>query len=808
VQFVGEADRATGASQKLALTIKSIADAVAAMAQNPTEALQTLKTIAEVIAAVLVTRLAVAIGAVVTSAGGLLAALQRLVLVATVFAAIRLYDTAKSITAARDEADKLAQATARGKVEADLLARAYGEINATGVVSAKTQLELAALAATRLKDEIGPAGEALKKVGDVATLVGGNIKSALQDEVKRAGGTIKDLEGAYRQTNDAIKAGLSERLAAIESSYQAQTRAAQNAGQSERDKIASTTQLLINAERDKTEAIRSAGEESLRAWEASYGAAKSLASEAAKAQIDAAKEAAGGQGDAAKSGAQAVLDAQRAGADAAREIDRRALSDKISLYEQIASAYRSTTDKLIAEEQRLLDAARRANDQRKELAMSTEDRIRELGRKGVDQGAVYADRLKEIDEKNSKAKQALANGDFEQAKKLADQAVSLAERSVGEITRTTVEGGKERTRVLATENQTAATAIGKIKESAGIADEALKGMAQTFISSSTAVKTGANESAAALEKVTAELKNMKQSLAEQGKLSIGINTADAEEGIKKLKDLAAAQELVAQLKLDTVAATDSLNQLKTDAGNLQLIAKVEADTAKVAADIDALKSQVSGAGLTLPVVVQLDQPRAAIGEFVNNARAAMQQPTAATHTVNVNASAAISAINQLQQPTSSVHTVRVQKVQANAAGGFIERLAAGGQALGALGTLASAAYTRAAGRISGAGGGTSDTVPALLSPGEYVIKTDSVRRFGANFFAHLNAGLMPPALRYAAGGAVALPTLGAQGSEAGNGQRDSIDVRLHLGAQSYPLQSSRATAQALAGALRDLSRGA
>jgi len=50
------------------------------------------------------------------------------------------------------------------------------------------------------------------------------------------------------------------------------------------------------------------------------------------------------------------------------------------------------------------------------------------------------------------------------------------------------------------------------------------------------------------------------------------------------------------------------------------------------------------------------------------------------------------------------------------------------------------------GKIAGPGSGTSDSIPALLSNGEYVIKADSVNKYGVETFDALNAG------RYAAGG--------------------------------------------------------
>jgi len=56
------------------------------------------------------------------------------------------------------------------------------------------------------------------------------------------------------------------------------------------------------------------------------------------------------------------------------------------------------------------------------------------------------------------------------------------------------------------------------------------------------------------------------------------------------------------------------------------------------------------------------------------------------------------------------------------------------------------------GRVTGPGGPREDRVPAMLSPGEYVIQASSVSKFGAGFFEALNAGRLPG---FASGGALA-----------------------------------------------------
>jgi hypothetical protein len=47
------------------------------------------------------------------------------------------------------------------------------------------------------------------------------------------------------------------------------------------------------------------------------------------------------------------------------------------------------------------------------------------------------------------------------------------------------------------------------------------------------------------------------------------------------------------------------------------------------------------------------------------------------------------------------------------------------------------------GFVSGPGTGTSDSVPAMLSNGEYVVKSSAVKQFGTRLFDNINAGSLP-----------------------------------------------------------------
>jgi len=78
------------------------------------------------------------------------------------------------------------------------------------------------------------------------------------------------------------------------------------------------------------------------------------------------------------------------------------------------------------------------------------------------------------------------------------------------------------------------------------------------------------------------------------------------------------------------------------------------------------------------------------------------------------------------------------------------------------------------GLVSGAGSGTSDSIPAMLSNGEFVIPARIVKKFGVDFFESIRGGLMPrPAVAMAGGGLASMPSLGSVTNATTNNQNMS-----------------------------------
>lgn len=76
------------------------------------------------------------------------------------------------------------------------------------------------------------------------------------------------------------------------------------------------------------------------------------------------------------------------------------------------------------------------------------------------------------------------------------------------------------------------------------------------------------------------------------------------------------------------------------------------------------------------------------------------------------------------------------------------------------------------GHVQGPGTATSDSIPAMLSNGEYVLKASAVSRLGVGFLDSLNSGratrhyasggLVTPASTQAQGGAASSPSTGVE----------------------------------------------
>ena len=265
-------------------------------------------------------------------------------------------------------------------------------------------------------------------------------------------------------------------------------------------------------------------------------------------------------------------------------------------------------------------------------------------------------------------------------------------------------------------------------------DTALANMATGHAQAAAAARTGADSARQTLADLEKQIDTLQTKLREGAELKLYIDSAKFEATLADIDKLVQAKQYLVALKaqvadLDTALATV---EAKGAAGvDVRLLAKLEGMAVAVTQAKDAL------AAANVDVPLKFDGARVALADFAATAQATLAKPTESTHTVGSNVSDVMAEVDALQgRNTESTHTVYVRQVEQRAGGGLIggvARFAAGGQALGQ-------AWSRVRGQVFGPGTGTSDSVPAMLSAGEFVVRADSVRRYGVGLLQAINSG--------------------------------------------------------------------
>jgi TP901 family phage tail tape measure protein len=527
----------------------------------------------------------------------------------------------------------------------------------------------------------GDVGEALKGVGTAADQAKNQIQLAMQE----ATAPIEALVANYKIATEQIKTTLADRLLAIDDAAKRELEIVQTAGLSQRDQLRETARITMEAEQQKVDAIRDAGEEMERAWQTTHGRALEIA--------------------------------RAAGMDTVK-LEQEATDAKVEIYKQLEAGYRKTVDVLIAEEQRHLKAVKEIEDQRLLLKMSVEDRIRALKQKTMSDEQAYTDRVAQIEDKLAKAREASAKGQSDLAKRYADEAMSLAERNAQEVVRTVEQGGKKVSTTVVTLEQAVSTSKGQIEQAFAILDGDLAKNAQQRAEMASDTKAKADDAKGELEGVLQKLQEIRAAQDQKIALQLEADEASANAAIEKLKAIAEAQAIMARVDTDLSAATASLQAWKDAPDNKEMAFTARVDQASLDVSVANLKTAMTKAGLQVPAALDTAPAREALDKLRETLNTTT---TASKHGVKDNVPAVKKEIDSLNgRNTSSTHTVHRYVVEHHAGGGWageaVQRLAAGGRA-----------WRRFTGTVFGPGTSTSDSIRAMLSRGEFVVRERATR---------------------------------------------------------------------------------
>lgn len=202
-----------------------------------------------------------------------------------------------------------------------------------------------------------------------------------------------------------------------------------------------------------------------------------------------------------------------------------------------------------------------------------------------------------------------------------------------------------------------------------------------------------------------------------------------------------ATERLNALKREQLAAQIAITEQAIAAGNLQgeALSQTTIKLAEMKAALEQVTPTVQAFGDQFKVLFQ-DRIAGALGDVL-------------TRTKSFKEAFKSLLAGIVQDIIRSNITKLIGQIFGGALGGVSGAAGAGGtggvngSAGSGLGTVTAAT----GGYITGPGTGTSDSIPARLSNGEYVIKASSVQKFGKDFFDSLNAGQMS---KFAKGGMV------------------------------------------------------
>jgi len=578
---------------------------------------------------------------------------------------------------------------------------------------------------------------ALQGVGGAAD----QAKNQIQLAMDEAAAPVDALVESYKTATTQITATLADRLLAIDDAAKRELQVVQTAGLSQRDQLRETARITMEAEQQKVDAIRDAGEEMERAWQTTHGRALEIA--------------------------------RAAGMDTVK-LEQAATDAKIEIYKQLEAGYRKTVDVLIAEEQRHLKAVKDIEEQRLLLKMSVEDRIRALKQKTMSDEQAYTDRVAQIEDKLAKAREASSKGQSDIAKRYADEAMSLAERNAQEVVRTVEQGGKKVSTTVVSLEQAVQTSQTQIEQAFAILDGDMAKNAQQRAEMASDTRAKADDAKGELEGVLEKLQEIRDAQAQKVALQLEADEESATAALDKLKAIAEAQAIMAKVDADLSAASASLQAWKDAPENKEMALAATVNQESLAASVASLKTAMAAANLQVPAELDTTKAMESFEKLRNTLDGAQ---TTSKHDVKDNVPAVKKSIDSLNgRHTSSVHTIYEKTVPMKASGGWasdgIRHLADGGRA-----------WRRFAGTVFGPGTGTSDSIRAMLSRGEFVVRERATRivsqvlpgfieRFNAvssksdllRLFSSLTGAMAAPSMKLAGGGwatAPAAPSMSA-----------------------------------------------
>ncbi|PIW37646.1 MAG: hypothetical protein COW23_10665, partial [Hydrogenophilales bacterium CG15_BIG_FIL_POST_REV_8_21_14_020_62_31] len=683
--------------------------------------------------------------------------------------------------------DTIAEATKRHEQRLAEMNRIFAEMYAgatEGANAAKGAMNTAATAAEEIAKRLEVVRQGTQEaVGRGIEAVHAALASLdtrlgkVEQAVGKAQGVVNDatakMAEAYKGLTAIVEASLAQQVLAVKNRYDQEKAELERTQQSETAKITKSTQLLTEALTQQTTLRRQATTETL-----------GLIDQEAQARKDAAARQ--GQTD----------DDRRANV---QRVEDQILATKRQTLTQALAEYRQHIDALNAEANRHLAEVQRIEEAKRQLSMTTEERVRDIHRQGMTDFEATEDRKRQIAEYQSKARDALAAGELEQARQLAQKSMDMAaqvagsqaseakrgeearkqsEQAVSQVTQLEAQSREAYRRQeyqqaadlmrqadqmraelaqkvnnadaqAAQGKQGVSDAIDHIRQSEEILNQTLDAEANAHQTAARSAITARDEIQRTLTETTRQIDDITAKLRDGLKVTLDADTTRFDTAIADLDKALAEKKYLLQIQADLQEAEKQLKEYEALLKEGKTL-PVDADVSKAREALDKLKAYADQHA-QFELKVATEQAQAAITDVDRMIKALDRIQTESQHQVASNVGAVREEIDSLNgRNTSSTHTIYVTKVETNATGGLVGGAGGGVRRFADGGAVAPAFPRMSGGAVPGSG--HHDTVPRTLDAGAFVIRKAAAQKYGRGALSRLANGVA----HFAAGGRVAL----------------------------------------------------
>lgn len=430
---------------------------------------------------------------------------------------------------------------------------------------------------------------------------------------------------------------------------------------------------------------------------------------------------------------------------------------------------------------------------KRDAVAGVEATLRDLARETMDAAAVYADKQKEIDELQSAARQALIDKDYTKAKEYADKSIALAKTTANEV--------RDADGVVIEKRAAVDKATSQVKESLDLLKKSYDGQGEVAQKEATQTAQAMKDTGVNVDALKASILALDTTLASQHSLTVKTNVDDVKTSINSLNGMNTASTHTITIQKVEANATGGLVGAGVgryaNGGRVAELVQKFATGGPVFQRPNWLKVPGSGNGDTEPAALEggsfvvKKAASAYYGDTLMGKIARGVQKFATGGSVEVKPKEAIDidrAMKFLEWANNYINTYEwtfnsvYYDWMRTWPPGIMEDIAAGEPAalssipgmideakrhISDIDKKAHPAFKKKLGPIQRyATGGYAgiDTVPAMLTPGEWVVKKSAVAKYGLGFLDALNnmripraalSGIgAPPVARFATGGLV------------------------------------------------------